>query len=106
MSEIPTFDPPKPLFAKAAVGATSPLWGYYASAAMGGIALWWMARFARPPAFEGILPLVSLPTPEPSPEPAEVVGQPDVPFVPTAEALTSEASGAAKAEATAELTPA
>ena len=30
------------------VGAASPLWGLYAGAAMGGMALWLMSRWARP----------------------------------------------------------
>jgi len=30
------------------VGAASPLWAYFGTAALGGVAFWWMTRWARP----------------------------------------------------------
>lgn len=35
------------------IGAATPLWGYFAGAAMTGVAMWWMSRWmpaAKPPA--------------------------------------------------------
>jgi hypothetical protein len=36
------------------VGAASPLWGYFGAAAAGGVAFWWMTRWARPVNLEAL----------------------------------------------------
>jgi hypothetical protein len=48
------------------VGAASPLWGYFGAAAAGGVAFWWMTRWARPANLEALLapPLLAGPAAE------------------------------------------
>lgn len=36
-------------------GAASPLWGYFGAATAGGVAFWWMTRWARPANLEALL---------------------------------------------------
>jgi len=36
------------------VGAASPLWAYFGTAALGGVAFWWMTRWARPTNLEAL----------------------------------------------------
>src|SRR3954462_15368566 len=36
------------------VGAASPLWAYFGAAAAGGVAFWWMTRWARPVNLEAL----------------------------------------------------
>ena len=86
MSEA--FDLPKPTIANAAVGAASPLWGYFAGAAMGGVALWWAMKATQPTSYRALLARVPEPAPA-LPAPAEDA---EVPFVPAAEAVSSEPS--------------
>ena len=56
MSDAPEF----PILAKpqsllrVPVGLSSPLWGFYAGAAMTGAAWWWMTRWARPENLEAM----------------------------------------------------
>jgi hypothetical protein len=60
------------------VGAASPLWTYFAAAAAGGVAYWWMTQWARPVNLEAMfgrtptLPALSL-VAEPVVEAAEAV---------------------------------
>lgn len=58
------------------MGAASPLWGYFAASAVGGVAFWWMTRWTRPvnlEAFFAETSLQALPVPEPVAELVEVV---------------------------------
>lgn len=48
------------------MGAVSPLWTYFGAAAAGGLAFWWMTRWARPANLEALLG-GSRPTPDPLP---------------------------------------
>lgn len=54
---------PTPMIASAMVGAASPLWGYFAGAAMSGVAFWWAAKFVQPASYEALF--ARLPAPEP-----------------------------------------
>lgn len=45
--------PPAPTSA-ALFGAISPLWGFYAGAALSGMTFWWMSRLARPQNLEAL----------------------------------------------------
>jgi len=36
------------------IGAASPLWGYFGTAAMGGLAYWWMTRWMQPVNLEAL----------------------------------------------------
>jgi hypothetical protein len=36
------------------IGAASPLWGYFAAAAAGGVAYWWMTQMTRPANLEAL----------------------------------------------------
>jgi hypothetical protein len=48
MSFLEPIELPKPQIGPAfMVGAASPLWGYFSTAAMGGIAYWWMTRWTQ-----------------------------------------------------------
>jgi hypothetical protein len=83
-AETPDF--PKPMVANAMVGAASPLWGYFAGAAMGGVAFWWAAKFVQPASYEALF--ARLPAPEPRSF-AEPEAAAEAPFVPVAEAVAS-----------------
>ena len=100
MSEAETPDLAKPMIANAMVGAASPLWGYFAGAAMGGVAFWWAAKFVQPATYEGLF--ARLPAPEPRSF-AEPEAAAEVPFVPVAEAVMS--APLAVVEAVAEAAP-
>ena len=54
---MPTFETPPE--SKAVphylLGAASPLWAYFATAAAGGVAFWWMTRWTRPVNLEAML---------------------------------------------------
>lgn len=54
------------------VGVASPLWTYFGAAAAGGMAYWWMTRWARPANLEAqlALPVAALPPPIPAALPA------------------------------------
>lgn len=45
---------PKIPAAEALIGAASPLWGFFAGAAVSGVAFWWMSRLAQPQALEAL----------------------------------------------------
>lgn len=48
--------PPKPrVLPQYLVGAASPLWAYFGVAAAGGVAFWWMTRWAKPVNLEAVL---------------------------------------------------
>ena len=55
---MPTFETPDLPEPKAVpyylMGAASPLWAYFATAAAGGVAFWWMTRWARPTNLEAM----------------------------------------------------
>lgn len=81
--------PAKAVTPNVMVGAASPLWGYFAGAAAVGVAFWWMTRPLKAPNLEALFAAgeaAALPAPE--------VVEAEAPFVPTAEAVVSEASGA------------
>ena len=65
----PTARPDPESLMRLPVGAVSPLWGLYAGAAVGGMALWLMSRWARPQNLEAFFG-ASAPTPAPEPAPA------------------------------------
>jgi hypothetical protein len=46
-SETPVFAKPDAML-RVPLGLSSPLWGFFAGAAVGGAAFWWMTRWARP----------------------------------------------------------
>lgn len=97
-----TPDLPKPMIANAVVGAASPLWGYFAGAAMSGVAFWWAAKFVQPASYEALF--ARLPAPEPrSFDAAEdaVEAVVEAPFV-AAAAVVAESSPLAVVEAVAE----
>ncbi|WP_293677623.1 hypothetical protein [uncultured Phenylobacterium sp.] len=54
------------------VGAASPLWAYFAGAAAGGVAFWWMTRWARPANLEAMF-AAAAPATEPVLEAAEAL---------------------------------
>lgn len=56
----------------ALVGVASPLWGYFAAAAAGGVAFWWMTRWTQPQNLEALFArrYAGL-SPELAPAPAE-----------------------------------
>ena len=58
------------------MGAASPLWGYFAASAVGGVAFWWMTRWSHPVNLEAFFAATSpqaLPVPEPVAELVQVV---------------------------------
>lgn len=85
---------PQPPIANAMLGAASPLWGYFAGAAMGGVAFWWAARFVQPASYESLF--ARLPAPEPRSF-AEPDAAPEAPFVAMAEAVASSPSAVVEA---------
>jgi hypothetical protein len=87
---------PKPMIAHAVVGAASPLWGYFAGAALGGVAFWWAAKFVQPASYETLF--AHLPAPEPRTF-AEPEAAAEAPFVPVAEAVASSPSAVVEAVA-------
>jgi uncharacterized membrane-anchored protein len=90
----------------AMMGFASPLWGYYAGAALGGVAFWWMARWAQSSNLEALFADAQIPTFSPAAviEPVvEAMADAEAPFVPAAEVLTSEPS--AVVEAAPEMQP-
>ena len=56
----------------ALVGLASPLWGYFAGMAAGGVAFWWMTRWTQPQNLEALFArrFAGL-SPELAPSPAE-----------------------------------
>lgn len=46
--------PKTPMSPQMLVGAASPLWAYFGAAAAGGVAYWWMTRWARPVNLEAL----------------------------------------------------
>jgi len=46
---------PSPFRAELMIGAASPLWAYFAGAAMAGMGWWWMMRWMRPAELEAML---------------------------------------------------
>ena len=46
------------------VGAASPLWMYFSAAAAGGLAYWWMTRWARPGNLEAMFNAAALAVPK------------------------------------------
>ena len=85
MANFETPDMPEPkALPKYFVGAASPLWAYFGTAAAGGVAFWWMTRWAQAANLEAMfgqtVKLVAEPVvevaadllPEPAPSVAEV----------------------------------
>lgn len=97
-----TPDVPTPKIASAMVGAASPLWGYFAGAAMTGVAFWWAAKLAQPAALEAMLARLPAAEPRSFAEP-EVAAE--VPFVAEAVASSPLAVVEAVAEAVAATEP-
>lgn len=72
------------------IGAATPLWGYFAGAAMTGVALWWMSRWASAPvaeappvkALEMMLPALAAPAPLAAPVEEPVLDAEFVPVLP------------------------
>ena len=94
------FNLPQPKIVGATIGWASPLWGYFAAATMGGVALWVAMKSMQPATYQALA--ARLPAPAPAlPEAAAV----EVPFVPTAEAVSSEPSAAVAAEPEAQASP-
>src|SRR4051812_43522445 len=91
-----TPDLPTPMIASAMVGAASPLWGYFAGAALGGVAFWWAAKLAQPAGYEALFARLPEPEPRSFAEP-EVAAE--APFVPVAEAAASSPSAVVEAVA-------
>lgn len=58
--DTPSLPEPK-AFPNYLVGAASPLWAYFGAAAAGGVAFWWMTRWAQPvnleALFDGAVPV-------------------------------------------------
>ena len=111
---MPTFETPEISAPKAVphylLGAASPLWAYFATAAAGGVAFWMMTRWTRPVNLEALLEESSTPpamlsefapatieaVAEPTPEPElEAAPEPVAEIAPRARvkkpALTDEA---------------
>jgi hypothetical protein len=99
MSEA--FDLPKPMITNAALGAASPLWGYFAGAAMSGVAFWWAMKAAQPATYQALAARL----PAPAPALPEAAVEAEVPFVPTAAAVSSEPSAVVEAVAEPEPEP-
>lgn len=58
------------------VGAASPLWSYFGAAAAGGVAYWWMTRWARPMNLEAMFEAArALPPPPAAVETIEAVAE-------------------------------
>lgn len=71
------------------VGAASPLWAYFGVAAAGGLAYWWMTRWARPVNLEAMFAR-SAPAAEPAIEAAETVAE--LPFEAVEAVVEAEAA--------------
>lgn len=75
-AESPVLAKPEALL-RVPVGLSSPLWGFYAGAAMSGATWWWMTRWARPQNLEAMFGKMleaapaSIAPPEPVVEAAE-----------------------------------
>jgi hypothetical protein len=93
-----TFAKPEAMM-RVPVGLSSPLWGLFAGAAIGGSAWWWMTRWSRAENLEALFGAAALPAPEASV--AEVVVEAVV-----VEAVAEiEAAPAAEAEPVVEAAP-
>src|SRR5688572_11807456 len=81
------------------VGVASPLWSYFAAAAAGGVAYWWMTQWARPVNLEALLGAAKVPL-----VPVAALAEP---MVEAAEATVKavEAAQETAAEALAEAAP-
>ncbi|MFN3573814.1 MAG: hypothetical protein ACK4TR_09830, partial [Phenylobacterium sp.] len=86
------------------LGAVSPLWFFYASAAAAGATAWWMTRWMQPVNLEALWGEATLSSPLRRPLPPPGAGQPTAPESPP-EPLAAEpptaAAGAVAAAATA-----
>ncbi|HEX7947436.1 MAG TPA: hypothetical protein VF495_22420 [Phenylobacterium sp.] len=75
--DTPELPEPKAL-PKYLVGAASPLWAYFGAAAAGGVAFWWMTRWARPTNLEALFAkadAIAAPMIEPVLEAVEAVAE-------------------------------
>jgi hypothetical protein len=101
--ETPILAKPEALM-RVPVGLSSPLWGFYASAAVSGAAWWWMTRWARPENLEAMFgkaeaAALGAPAPEAVIEAAvEAAPQPE----PAPEAVAEAVEAVAIAEAVVE----
>ena len=75
------------------MGAASPLWGYFAATAAGGVAFWWMTRWTRPVNLEAFFaPASPQALPVPTSDAAEIVAcAPEVEAPPEPEPLEAAA---------------
>lgn len=71
------------------MGAASPLWSYFAAAAAGGVAYWWMTQWARPVNLEAMLGAAKI-----LPAPAALAVEPVVAVVEPMEHVLTTAPGA------------
>ena len=71
--ETPDLPQPKAL-PNVLVGAASPLWAYFATAAAGGVAFWWMTRWTRPANLEALF-AAAAPVAEPMVEAVEALAE-------------------------------
>jgi hypothetical protein len=53
-SELPHIEIKPEALVSLPVGVISPLWGFYATAALSGVAYWWMTQWARPVNLEAL----------------------------------------------------
>ena len=53
-SELPRIEIKPEALARLPFGVASPLWGFYASAALSGVAYWWMTQWTRPVNLEAL----------------------------------------------------
>jgi hypothetical protein len=113
MAYLETPDAPQPrALPQYLVGAASPLWAYFGAAAAGGVAFWWMTRWARPVNLEALFAAAAAPVAEPVLEAVEAVAElppviaellpPEPAPIPVAEA---EPDLAAESDAPAEPAP-
>lgn len=86
------------------MGAVSPLWGFYGAAAAGGVAYWWMTRWARPANLEALFERATpaAAAPEALVGPPAVVETAPVTPEPVVEAVDAAAALAPSAESEAE----
>jgi hypothetical protein len=76
------------------VGVASPLWSFFGAAAAGGMAYWWMTRWARPVNLEALLGkarALPMPLPEPILEPVIEAAEAVAETVVDAQAAVAEA---------------
>jgi len=53
-SELPRIEIKPEALTRLPLGVASPLWGFYASAALSGVAYWWMTQWTRPVNLEAL----------------------------------------------------